>query len=83
MFIAGESLRAHEDQKLLLDVLRIFQDTAAERTLREDAYSALARAVGCELAELPPAGRHMDFDRDIDPEVIVKVHRRLGAMQPA
>src|SRR5262249_36734141 len=74
---AGEYLRGHREPGLLKRLLDILDDENEPQTLREDAYLALARAVGREWSELPRASRHFDLTHDTDPLVVEKARGRL------
>lgn len=75
--ISGEHLRGHKDLRLLGELFEIFSNENEERTIREGAYLALARANGREWKDVPPASRHFDLDADIDQSVISEVRRAL------
>lgn len=75
---AGEYLRKTADPDLLRELLRIFYDEEDWPSVREGAYSALARAVGMEWGDLPSAANKMDFYKDVDSTVLEKAAKRLS-----
>ncbi len=75
---AGEYLRATEHPELINKLLAIFENENESQGAREDAYLALARAVGRNWSELPPASRHFDLVSDTDLSVIENVRRRAS-----
>ncbi len=76
--VAGEYLRTGSAPEILSDLLRILENSDERAIIREAAYTALARAVGRDWAELPPATRHFDLTRGIDPKVIQEVKDRIA-----
>jgi hypothetical protein len=81
MSVAGEYLREEENKEFLQVILEIFEDENQDQYLREAAYSSLARAVGRNYTEIPPASRSFDLVKDIDPAVIQEVKQRLDAFR--
>jgi hypothetical protein len=79
--VAGEYLREEENKEFLQMILEIFEDESQDQYLREAAYSSLARAVGRNYTEIPPASRSFDLVKDIDPAVIQEVKQRLDAFR--
>jgi len=49
---------------------------------RESSYLAMGEALGYSYDQLPPASRHFDVKKDIDPEVISKVESLLKKASP-
>ena len=76
--IAGEYLRTDEDRSLLASLLDTYEDNSEFNAIRGAAYFALARAAGKRWEQLPPAGRLLDFEKDIDRKVVSEARRRLG-----
>ena len=70
---AGEYLRANGDALLLSQLYRAFRSENEPQTIREAAYLGMARAMGRDWQALPPASRHFDLDRDVDPDVLERV----------
>jgi hypothetical protein len=67
---AGELLRERLGKSLLRLLVEIFTSSAERHIVRQAAYFALARAHGQDWAQLPPASRQIDLERDIDPRVL-------------
>jgi hypothetical protein len=76
IFIAGEYLRDHQSRELLGYLISVCEDRNQSRFAQEDAYRALARAVGRDWTDLPSAARHFDLEKDTDPKVLVEARRR-------
>lgn len=76
--IAGEHLRAHPAPHMLNELLAIFDDPDEEALIREAAYSAIARAVGVEHADMPSAARPLDFANEVDPAMLRKARLRAS-----
>jgi len=74
--IAGEYLKSKEDNELLIRLINIYEDTSDFESVRGSAYFALARAQGKNWDELPPTTRILDFDKDIDKDIIDSVRKR-------
>jgi hypothetical protein len=70
--ITGRLLTREDDVRLLCVLLDVFDDESesAPQILRESAYRALGLVSGKKREELPPASRHFDLERDVDPEVL-------------
>jgi hypothetical protein len=75
--IAGEYLRNHFQSQLLSDLIGIFEDETEAAVPRQEAYFALARAIGRDWQQLPSAARFMDLGRDADPTVLNDARERL------
>jgi hypothetical protein len=71
--IAGWMLASHNEDWLLHLLIEIFQNPSEEQILREAAYCSLARASGKRREDLPPASRHFDLERDVDPQVLAYI----------
>jgi len=66
--IAGELSRT-SDKKLVSLLASIFSDMQQRQIVRQAAYFALARALGLNWDELPPASRKLDLESATDPRV--------------
>lgn len=75
--VAGEYLRSRHHPEMLNTLLEIFESADEDVTSREDAYFALARAVGRDWEQLPPATRALDLTKGVDPQVIQEARRLL------
>ncbi|HET7035762.1 MAG TPA: hypothetical protein VFI42_08800 [Thermomicrobiaceae bacterium] len=77
ILLTGRYLRSHRDPELLAVLIRIFEDQRGDDLVRQDAYLALADAVGRSWKELPSAAREFNVDTDTDPRVLVEAKQRL------
>jgi hypothetical protein len=75
--IAGEYLREFSDQELLQMLLSIFENQDEESIIRETAYDAIARAMGCDYNDLPPISEDMDWEKQINQDYIMKAKQKL------
>lgn len=75
--IAGRYLSSRSDPKLLRQLIRTFEEDN-DPLARDDAYRALARAVGRAGSELPTAARPLR-DADIDPTILEEARQLLSA----
>jgi hypothetical protein len=66
----GELLRERTDKSLLSLLVEIFTSPRERHLVRQAAYFALARAYGQEWAQLPPASRKIDLEKEVDPQVL-------------
>jgi len=80
--LAGEYLREGSDRDLLELLLGVFRDPEEERSAREAAYRALARAVGRDHDELPSAAREIDLEAEVDPRVLEEAERACAGPGP-
>jgi hypothetical protein len=74
---AGEYLRSNTEPRFLHELIYIFESEDEERSMREGAYFALARAVGRDWKDLPSAASHFDLVTQTDPAVIQEAKERL------
>ncbi|HET9240598.1 MAG TPA: hypothetical protein VFO10_25260 [Oligoflexus sp.] len=63
----------NKQTELLRQLYDIWNDEAQDKMARESSYLAMGLAIGYGYDQLPPASRHFDVRKDIDPEVIRKV----------
>jgi len=75
--IAGEYLRTQKDAALLQEVLDAWEGPNTDDIIRQDAYAALARAMGEPWSAIPSAAIPMDFAKDVDPLLVHRVMQRL------
>jgi len=75
--IAGEYLRTQKDAALLQEVLDAWEGPNTDDIIRQDAYAALARAMGEPRSAIPSAAIPMDFAKDVDPLLVHRVMQRL------
>lgn len=75
---AGQYLRSHSAPELLHELLHVFVNQHERQLIREVAYCALARAIGRNWDQIPPASRHMNWDTEFDPKVIQEAKQRLA-----
>ena len=75
--IAGEYLRANPEPEFLWELIHIFETEENEQTIREDAYIALARAMGRDWNQLPSSAKHFDLTSQTDPMVLHEAKERL------
>jgi hypothetical protein len=74
---AGEYLRQERDSDLLSVLLHVFENDTEDVFVREEAYSALVRAVGLDWP--PTTSLGFRFETDVDRTVIERVRERLGS----
>jgi hypothetical protein len=74
---AGEYLRSNAEPRFLHELISIFESEDEERSMREGAYFALARAMGRDWKDLPSAASHFDLVTQTDPAVIQEARERL------
>ena len=77
--LLGGHIRKHGDIAAISVLLRVLDDQAVDTIVRDEAYFALARAMGKEWNELPPASRLLDWDSDIDESIILEARRRVAS----
>jgi hypothetical protein len=73
---AGELVLIDGEVSILRELHQIFCDETEDPIIRDAVYSALARAVGTPVADLPSASRLLE-SRDISAEVLKAVRKRL------
>jgi hypothetical protein len=76
--LAGETLRAGPDQVFLHLLVTILRSASERPIVRQAAYFALARASGRNWNELPSAAVSLDFDKDVDSQVLRWVSEQMG-----
>lgn len=77
MSAAGELLRNHDDPGLLRGLLAVFDDADLPDLVREQSYSAIARAEGRSWAEIPGLGKPGWLDR-VDVSIVAKARRHAA-----
>jgi hypothetical protein len=73
----GEYLRSNNEPRFLHELILIFEDDDEERSIREGAYFALARAMGRDWKNLPSAASHFDLITQTDLAVIQEAREQL------
>ena len=77
----GEFLR-RQDQKdkfVLTLLIDIFDNSQESEIIKGCVYSALGRAYGLDWNELPLASQTLDFDKDINHEILEQVKNDISA----
>lgn len=75
--IVGEYLRNNPEPEFLRELIHIFGNEENEQTIREDAYIALARAMGRDWNQLPSSAKHFDLTSQTDPMILHEAKERL------
>lgn len=75
--IAGEYLRSHTNDRMLRELLAIYENEGERPGTRRAAYLALARVMGSTWEQLPPATRAFDLVSDTDARVLQQAEQRL------
>jgi hypothetical protein len=74
---AGVYLRENSDKELLKSLLDIFNNSDEKSVVRECAYRAIMIACGKNWKELPSVVKDLDFNKDVDKEIIEWAERQV------